>query len=193
MSTNDSSVSSRTGGLLLLGGPPGAGKSAVAETLASAAERPTVHLHTDSLYMWIRSGFVPPYLPEAQRQNEVVVNVMINTACAYARGGYDVVLDGILGPWLLEPFRKTCQEGNLALSYAVLRPSLDVALTRATRREGRQLKEIDPIVGLYGAFESLGPLENHVVDSSDQTVEQTVADVLAGLRADRFALVAAEQ
>ncbi|MER7690862.1 AAA family ATPase [Streptomyces sp. NPDC097610] len=193
MPTNDSSVTSRTGSLLLLGGPPGAGKSAVAEALASTAEQPTVHLHTDSLYMWIRSGFVPPYLPQAQRQNEVVIDVMINAACAYAHGGYDVVLDGILGPWLLTPFRTTCQEDDLALSYAVLRPNLDVALTRATQREGRQLKEIDPIVGLYGAFENLGALEDHVVDSSDQTVEQTAAEILAGLRADRFALKAAEQ
>lgn len=193
MSTKDSTASPQTGSLLLLGGPPGAGKSAVAGTLAAGAERPTVHLHTDSLYVWIRSGFVPPYLPQAQHQNDVVIDVMISAARAYARGGYDVVLDGILGPWMLEPFRRARRQEDLALSYVVLRPSLDVALARATQREGRQLKEIDPIVGLYGAFEDLGTLEHHAVDSSGQTVEQTTADVTTGLRAGRFTLRTAEQ
>ncbi|MFI6740332.1 AAA family ATPase [Nonomuraea sp. NPDC050451] len=47
---------------MLLGGPPGSGKSTIAETFASTAERPTVHLQ----------GFILPYLPAAKHQNEVV-------------------------------------------------------------------------------------------------------------------------
>ncbi|MCI3927701.1 AAA family ATPase [Streptomyces sp. AN091965] len=193
MQTPDTSMPRRPGSLLLLGGPPGAGKSAVADALASGAEQPTVHLRTDSLYVWIRSGFVPPYLPQAQRQNEVVLDVMTRAACAYGRGGYDVVLDGILGPWVLAAFRTACRQDDLALAYAVLRPSLDVAIARATQRKGRQLKDTDTIVGLYGAFQELGALEGHVVDSSSQTPEQTAADLATGLRAGRFTLAATEQ
>jgi hypothetical protein len=69
-----------------------------------------------------------------------------------------------------------------------LRPSLDVAIARATHREGRQLREVEPIVGLYGAFADLGMLEAHVIDSSSQTIEQTAADVVTGLRHRRFTL-----
>lgn len=72
--------------IVLISGPPGAGKTTVAEKLASA-EKPTVHIHTDTFYVWIRSGYVPPYLPEAAPQNEVVRKVMTDAACAYARGG----------------------------------------------------------------------------------------------------------
>ncbi|MFD8543271.1 AAA family ATPase [Streptomyces sp. NPDC059649] len=185
MSGHDAAGTPHSGGLVLLGGPPGSGKSTVAEKLASAAERPTVHMHTDTFYVWIRSGFVPPYLPEDQQQNAVVQNVMIDAACAYA-GGYDVILDGILGPWMLEPFRAACRQRGLDLSYIVLRPSLDVALARGTRREGRHLNDIEPITGPYGAFADLGALENHVVDSSAQSVEQTTAEIAAGLRAGTF-------
>ncbi|MFJ9472148.1 AAA family ATPase [Streptomyces caniferus] len=174
------------GGLVLLGGPPGSGKSTVADLLASTAQRPTVHMHTDTFYRWIRSGYVPPYLPEAELQNETVQHVMLDAACAYA-GRYDVILDGILGPWMLEPFRTTCRRRGLGLSYVVLRPSLDVALARATRREGRHLKDIEPLTGLYGAFEDLGALESHVVDSSAQSAAETAAEITAGLRAGRFA------
>ena len=42
-------------------------------------------------------------------------------------------------------------------------------------RAGHQLTETEPIVGLYGAFADLGPLESHVLDSSAQTVAETVA------------------
>ncbi|WP_218138124.1 MULTISPECIES: AAA family ATPase [unclassified Streptomyces] len=76
MSKQDARGDSPIGGLVLLGGPPGAGKSTVAEALAGTAGRPTVHMHTDTFFVWIRSGFVPPCLPEAESQNDVVQKVM---------------------------------------------------------------------------------------------------------------------
>lgn len=149
-------ATARYGRLLLLGGPPGAGKSAVAAIVATAAQRPTVHLRTDSFYVWIRSGFVPPYLPEAEEQNRTVTAVMTASASAYARGGYDVIADGIIGPWLLPPFLAACEPDGLSISFAVLRPTLEVTLARATSRTGGQLTDPEPIIGLYGAFTHLG-------------------------------------
>jgi Zeta toxin len=178
----------RPGRLVLLGGPPGAGKSAVAEIVASAAQRPTVHLRTDSFYTWIRSGFVLPYLPDAEEQNRTVTAVMTASACAYARGGYDVVADGILGPWILPSFLEAGRRDALTLSYAVLRPSLEVTLARATSRTGGRLTDPEPIIGLYGAFSELGPLEGHVIDSSDQAPEQTAAALTAALDQGRLTL-----
>jgi predicted kinase len=174
--------------LLLLGGPPGAGKSAVAAIVATAAQRPTVHLHTDSFYVWIRSGFVPPYLPEAAEQNRTVTAVMTASASAYARGGYDVIVEGIIGPWLLSPFIAACESDGLSLSFAVLRPTLEVTLARATSRTGGQLTDPEPIIGLYGAFTQLGSLESHVIDSSKQSPEQTAADLIAHLGGGRLDL-----
>jgi predicted kinase len=171
--------------LLILTGPPGSGKSTVAGIVAGTAEQPTVHMHTDSFYVWIRSGFVPPYLADAARQNEVVSDVMVEAARGYVRGGYDVVVDGIIGPWALQPFRDAATRDGLELSYAVLRPSLEVALARATEREGRALKEVEPIRGLYAAFADLGDLERCVIDSTGQTPEHTAADVR---HRDRFVI-----
>ena len=76
-----------------------AGKSTVAQLVTEDAPWAAVHLHTDSFYIWIRTGFVAPYLPEAARQNDVVLRVVAEAACGYARGGYDVVLDGVVRPW----------------------------------------------------------------------------------------------
>jgi chloramphenicol 3-O-phosphotransferase len=171
--------------LMIVTGPPGAGKSTVAALVARGADEPTVHMHTDTFYVWIRSGFVLPYLPEARRQNEVVSTVMVAAASGYASGGYDVVLDGILGPWALQPFRDASVRDGVALSYVVLRPSLEVALARATAREGRALREVGPIEGLYDAFADLGELEHCVIDSTGQTPEETAA---AMRHRDRFVI-----
>ena len=157
--------------LLLLAGPPGAGKTAVANHLATTALSQTVHVPTDHLYVWIKAGFEIPYLPGAATQNAVIERVMIAIARAYLDGGYDVIVEGILGPWALPAF------AELDYTYVVLRPSLDVALARATARTAGALTKIEPITGLYRAFENLGELETSVIDSSAQTIEQSAAAV----------------
>ncbi|MEV4313718.1 AAA family ATPase [Actinocrispum sp. NPDC049592] len=165
-----------SGEVIILTGPPGAGKTTVAEVLATNASVPTVHLVTDQFYRSIRAGFVLPFLPEAQRQNEVVIEAIVGTTRTFARGGYDVVVDGIVGPWFLAPFRDAFSE----LSYVVLRPDLETTLTRARERAGRELKDVAAITGLYGAFAQLGELEDYVIDTRDLDVEQTAAEVRRG-------------
>jgi adenylate kinase family enzyme len=165
------------GEVIILTGPPAAGKTTVAKLLAVGASVPTVHLTTDLFYRSIRTGFVLPYLPEAQRQNDVVIEAIVGTVVTFARGGYDVVVDGIVGPWFLPPFRAASEHDDLAMSYIVLRPDLDTTLSRAQKRVGRELRDVDAITGLHAAFERLGDLEDHVIDSADLDAEQTTAEV----------------
>jgi cytidylate kinase len=176
------------GEVIILTGPPAAGKTTVAELLAANASTPTVHLTTDLFYRSIRTGFVLPFLPEAQRQNEVVIEAIIGTVATFARGGYDVVVDGIVGPWFLPPFRAVSEHDHLAVSYVVLRPDLDTALSRAKERVGHELRDTDAITGLHAAFEQLGDLEDHAIDTGDLDAEQTTAEVRRVLASGKYRL-----
>ncbi|MGK5530378.1 phosphotransferase-like protein, partial [Streptomyces sp. URMC 129] len=86
------------GQIVVLTGPPGAGKSTVARLLVEGEPAPGAHLHANDFWGFIRQGAVLPFLPGARRQNEVVVGVVARAAAGYAAGGYRVVVDGVVGP-----------------------------------------------------------------------------------------------
>lgn len=177
------------GDVVILSGPPASGKTTVAELIAGSADRPTVHLTTDHFYRAIRAGYIEPYLPEAHGQNEVVIDAIVAAVAAYAGGGFDVVVDGIVGPWFLGPFRRTAAGAGLTISYIVLRPTLDTALRRAQARSGEDLKEPDAITGLHRAFADLDEFASHVIDNSGLDEVETADQVRQAIASGGYRLV----
>jgi hypothetical protein len=94
-----------------------------------------------------------------------------------------VLLDGIIGPWFLRPFRDGGGRAGVPLHYVVLPPGLTQTLRRARERSARQLHESGPIRSLHEQFSQLGDLEAHVLDTSGLTAEQTIEQVRAAMDA----------
>lgn len=179
------------GHVIVLTGPPGAGKSTVAQLLADRLT-PSVHLHSDDFWRYIKQGWIAPYLPEAHQQNQVVLQVLVSAAFGYAEGGYQVICDGVVGPWFIDLFRVTARERSLPLSYVILRPSQHTTLERATSRTDDALTDPEPIRSLHRQFSNLGGYEAHVLDSTALTAEATADGVLRGIARGTY-LVNAEQ
>jgi hypothetical protein len=159
-------------GALILGEPPGAGKTTVAGLLADGRER-GVCLEADPFWHAIRRGPIAPWLPEARAQNEAVLRAVGAAAAAYVADGYALVVEGVIGPWTLDLVRAPIERAGATAHYAVLRPYLDVALRRARSREGAQQVAPAAIAGLHEEFADLGAYERHAIDSSEQTAETT--------------------
>lgn len=181
-----------TGQVIVLTGPPGAGKSTVAALLAETLE-PSVHLVADDFWHYIRRGAIEPFLPESHHQNEVVISVLAGAAFGYAAGGYQVICDGIVGPWFLEPFRSAAAGTGLALHYVVLRPDEATTVSRAvSRRQGSDgrpvLRAAGPVLAMHRQFADIGELERHVLNSADQDAAKTAATVRQHLADGSFRL-----
>lgn len=150
----------------------------MAALLAAQLER-SVHLQADECFHWLASGFVSPWEPSAHGQNGTVLEAVGAAAGRFAAGGYDVVVEGIVGPWFLERFLGAVHAygpPDRPLANVVLRPSRRVSAARAVSRSGsRDLVAPEQVTAMYDAFEDLGPYESHVLDSSTLSIEATVA------------------
>lgn len=164
------------GRMIVITGSPGTGKTTVASIIAKESSlTKSVHLHTDDFYHFLCKGAIPPYLPESNEQNLIVIEAFLEAAKRYARGGYDVIIDGIIGPWFLEPWIKAAQD-HYEVHYILLRASKEQTMERAAgrakldRETNRKLVET-----MWEQFTHLERYETYVVDTTDSSVEETVS------------------
>jgi cytidylate kinase len=163
--------------VVLVTGIQAAGKSTVAQLLAERLDR-SVHVRGDLFRRMVISGRVdmtPEPSEEAVRQLRLRYRLTAATCDEYFRAGFTVVAqDVILGDYLAE---MVCLIKQRPLLLVVLAPRVDAV---AAREEGRGkgaydewtielldrgLREDTPRIGLW-------------LDTSDQTAEQTVDEIL---------------
>jgi predicted kinase len=179
---------SKLGEILILSGPPGAGKTTIALALADSCEVSAVHLHSDDFWHFIKRGWIAPYLPESDAQNQVVIDAICAAARVYAKGRYFVVIDGIFGTATVTGRIQRAIE--VTVHYIVLRPDMRIALDRARQRKSKDFKDPAILRGLYKKFADLGDFEPHALDTSAQSVGETLKAVREALAAGRFRLPA---
>lgn len=171
--------------VILITGIQAAGKSTVAQALAERLER-SVHVRGDLFRRMVVNGRVemgpanPP--AEAVRQLRLRYSLAARVADGYAGAGFTVVLqDIVLGPDLAA---MTDMIRFRPLHVVVLAPRAEVVRAREDARRAERGK-----VAYKPGDESVADLDAYLrretpriglwLDTSEQTVDQTVAEILA--------------
>ena len=164
------------GRMVIITGSPGTGTTTAASIIATESDFPkSIHMLTDDFYHHLCKGATPRHLPESYEQNSVVIESFMEAAKCYVRGGYDVIIDAVLGPRFLESWLRTAHEGY-EIHYIVLRVSKEETLNRAIERSKKQNKPLDleSIAVVWEQFHFLGQYESHAINTMELSPKATV-------------------
>ena len=163
------------GRIIVITGSPGTGKTTTASIVAKESNMDkSVHMHTDDFFHYLSKGAIPPHLPESNEQNLVVIEAFLEAAKRYARGGYDVIVDGIVGPWFLAPWRALVR-ADYEVHYIVLRASKEETMKRAVERSKLDRKtNVELVETMWEQFCNLGIYESNVIETTTYSIQEAV-------------------
>ena len=176
--------------IVILSGSPGTGKSTIAQMLAEeSVYDKAVHIEVDDFWQSIRKGYIHPWMDGSGDQNQTVAEAVAAGARVYSQGGYEVFAAGTIGPWFLEPWMDIAKAGA-DVRYIVLRPDEETTVMRATTRQQREFFPLDvgAIRDVWKSFTNMGRYESFVLDTTGQSIEESVTLIKRSLSENRFRL-----
>ncbi|MFD6176501.1 MULTISPECIES: AAA family ATPase [unclassified Isoptericola] len=139
------------GDVVVVTGPPGAGKSAVTAALADLAGR-SLLLEADWFFGRWRRGGVDPWLPEAASQTVVAGRAALAATVELARADALVVYDGVLHAGDARELATLAADAGAVVHRAVLLPPVDVCLQRVAARTGHGFDDPVATRSMHAAF-----------------------------------------
>lgn len=161
--------------VVIISGPPGAGKTSVAEALCQRYDR-TAHIDIDVVRAMVRMGAAKPWGPEAEAERQRRLEA--RNVCALARNFvgalFGVFIDGVIGPLGLDIYRPLLR--GMPVHFVVLLPSLEETLRRDRLRPGSHVLS-ERLHIIHADFAKAGRFAGEIIDNTSLTVEET-ADVI---------------
>lgn len=169
--------------ITIVSGCPGSGKSTVSKMLA-ANRKMGVRIETDVFYHFLAHR-LDPSTPESKLQNTAVVHSFLKSALSFYDDGYDVFLDGVIGPWWMEAIQETLPN----FQYAILHADLKTVLGRTTQRSKTAQSSASPdlVRFMHSQFENLEGVSLRTIDTRNKPSEVVLEEFLAKQEKGDFA------
>jgi cytidylate kinase len=159
----------------IISGSPGTGKSTIAPILAmSSTYEKAASIELDHFWGYIRKGYILPWENGSGDQNDTVIEAVALSAEKYAQNGYDVYVAGVIGPWFIEPWQKIAKSG-IDVRYIILRPCEETTVSRFAERRDKFSLNAEIVSDLWHNFANLSIYESNVIDTTGQTIEESVS------------------
>ncbi len=177
------------GSLLVITGPPGAGKSAVASAVANERD-PSVLLDGDAFFGFLDRGAITPWAVDAREQNEIVTMAAAAAAGRFAHD-YFTVYDGMIAPHFVTSFAAAAHVDQI--HYAVLLPPLDLCIYRISARRGHGFDDEAATRRMYREFEHAPIAARHLFTDSADGASRVAAAILTRFEEGSLSYTARQQ